>query len=76
MKRILATASSTRLMSVAASLSLALALGACTVYDGAPSYPAYGAYPHSSSTYVFRYEDTDHGHRDRHRHHHRRDHRR
>lgn len=53
------------ILSFAASLALALGLGACTVYDSGPAYPAYGYHPHSSSTYVFRYSDGD----DRRRHH-------
>lgn len=54
-------------LSFAASLALALGLGACTVYDSGPAYPAYGYHPQSNSTYVFRYSDNDHRHR-HHRH--------
>ena len=68
------------LASLAASLAIPLALGACAVYEPAPAYPAYAygpppaygyypAYPRSSSTFVFR-GDFGGGDRSRHRHHH------
>jgi hypothetical protein len=71
-------------LSLAASLAIPLALGACAVYEPAPAYPAYAygpppapaygyypAYPRSSSTLVFR-GDFGGGGRGGHHHHHRR----
>jgi hypothetical protein len=73
MKRITATKFA-RTGRVAGSLALVLGLAACAVYEPAPVYPAYGAYPHSSSTFVFRgsFDDDRHRHRrDHHQGHHR-----
>ena len=69
-------------VSLAASLAIPLALGACTVYDSGPSYPAYAygpppapaygyypAYPRSSTTLVFRGDFSD-GRGGRHHRHH------
>ena len=53
------------LASLAVSLAIPLALGACAIYEPAPAYPAYAygpppaygyypAYPRSSTTLVFR----------------------
>jgi hypothetical protein len=62
------------LVSLAASLAIPLALGACAVYEPGPAYPAYAygpppaygyypAYPRSSTTFVFRgdFGDNDRG---------------